>query len=166
MGLRIGVILSCAALVSAANGCAAERPVESSHAPQGSVIVQGAEPPAERPTASKSPEPTLSGTWAVHALVGPQGKSELVGPYADELEMTFRNGDMSGSSGCNSVFGTYKQDGGDLTFRPRQLGSTLVGCNEPPLLRRLLDVRHLSGSGDARFLHAGNWMIVVELRRL
>ena len=79
--------------------------------------------------------------------------------------MTFTKGEMSGDSGCNSVFGTYEQDGDDLTFPPRQLGSTLVGCDEPPLVRRLLDVRHLSGSGDVRYLHAGNWMIIVELRR-
>jgi heat shock protein HslJ len=165
MGLRIGVILACAALSSAVNGCGAEKSVEASHAPQAQVDVQGADESAERPTASNSPEPTLSGRWAVRALVGPHGESVLVGPYADELEMTFTKGHMSGHSGCNSVFGTYEKDREDLTFPPRQLGSTLVGCDEPPLVRRLLDVRHVSGAGDVRYLHADNWMIVAALRR-
>lgn len=154
-----------AALASVVNGCSAEKSVEANHAPHEQVNVQGAQQSAERPTASNSPAVTLSGTWAVQALIGPQGKSVLVGPYAREREMTFTNGEMSGSSGCNSVFGTYEQDGKDLTFPPQQLGSTLVGCDEPPLVRRLRDVRHVSGSGEVRYLHADNGMIVAELRR-
>lgn len=54
----------------------------------------------------------------------------------------------------------------DLRFPREQLGSTLVSCtDEPPLVSRLLNVRHVSGSAGVRYLHAENWMIVAELRR-
>ncbi len=120
------------------------------------------------PSTSDSEVGGLNGTWAVRGLVGPDGGSVLVGPYAGKLEMTFKDGEMSGNSGCNTVFGTYEQDreeGGNLVFPRRQLGSTLVGCDEPPLVTRLLDVRHVSGTGDVRYLHAANWMIIAELQR-
>lgn len=165
MALRIGIVLSCVALASPMSGCAAEKSGEGTEAPQAQVNVEGAEQSTERRPSPSTTEPTLRGTWAVRALVGSQGESVLGGPYARKLEMTFTDGEMSGNSGCNTIFGPYEQNGQDLTFPPRRLGSTLVGCDEPPLLRRLLDVRHLSGSGDVRYLHADNWMIVAELHR-
>ena len=59
-----------------------------------------------------------------------------------------------------------RDQGQDLVFPRAQLGSTLVGCrDEPPLDTRLLAVRHVSGSGDVRYLHAANWMIIAELRQ-
>lgn len=118
----------------------------------------------------------LSGTWAVRALVGRDGQSVLPASYANKVQMTFDDGEMSGTTGCNGVFGTYdqrseqRQDlairGQDLVFPREQLGTTQVFCpDEPPLLRRLLDVRYVSGSGDVRYLHTENWMIVAELHR-
>jgi len=105
----------------------------------------------------------------VRALVGANGESVLPDSAGDEVRLTFANGQISGSTGCNSVFGTYKQsgtDGADLRFPREDLGSTLVGCtDEPPLIARLLAVRHVSGSPGVRYLHAEDWMIVVELRR-
>lgn len=109
----------------------------------------------------------LTGTWSVRALVGPNGQPVLPAPYADAVQMTFKDGEMTGHTGCNTVYSPYRQSGDqgqDLVFG--QVETTLVGCeDEPPLVSRLLDVRHVSGAGDVRYLHAANWMIVVELRR-
>lgn len=132
------------------------------------------------PAASPSVTPTtsgelpasvdLEGAWRVRALVGANGQSVfLPDSPGDRPRLTFTDGEMTGTTGCNDVFGTYKQSGGqgqDLRFPPQQLGSTLVGCSdEPPLVSRLLDVRHVSGSAGTRYLHAENWMIVAKLRR-
>lgn len=122
------------------------------------------------PSVTTGSSPTaLDGIWAVQALVGPDGQSKLEGPLADKVEMTFKDGEVSATTGCNEVFGTYDQSGDqgqDLVFPRAQLGSTLVACSdEPPLVPRLLDVRHVSGSDDVRYLHADDWLIVAELRR-
>jgi heat shock protein HslJ len=39
------------------------------------------------------------------------------------------NGQVNGSSGCNSYFGTYETSGDKLTFS--EMGSTLMACMEP-----------------------------------
>lgn len=109
----------------------------------------------------------LNGTWTVRALVGRDGKSVLPAPYADKVQMTFNDGEMRGNAGCNEVWGTYKASGDrgeDLVF-PRAQLTSYASCDEAPLVTRLLDVRHVSGSGDVRYLHAENWMIVAELHR-
>ena len=123
-------------------------------------------------TASTPAAPTngtsLEGDWIVRALVGTDGQSLLPKTAAGRVTLTFAHGAMTGTTWCNSVFGTYEQGGTqdqDLRFPHEKLGSTAVGCSEPPLLARLLDVRHVSGSAGVRYLHAENWMIVVELRR-
>lgn len=129
------------------------------------------------PTGSMSPGPSngtkvdtsLNGTWTVRALIGSNGQSVLPASYAHRVEMTLDDGEMTGTTGCNDVFGVYKQsgeNGQDVVFPRAPLGSTLVGCrDEPPLIARLLQVRHVSGSGNVRYLHADNWMIIAELRR-
>lgn len=106
---------------------------------------------------------SLDGTYRVTALVGPDGASLLTGPFADRLTMTFDRGQMIGSSGCNEVGVTYRVDGRDLRF-VEPTYSSQVGCDEPPLVERLFDVRHVSRDGDTIYLHAENWMIVVGLR--
>jgi heat shock protein HslJ len=108
---------------------------------------------------------SLDGRWRVIGLVGPLGNSILTGPYADAVEMTFSDGTMTGKSGCNGISGNYVLSGRDITFDVDSLISTTAGCEEPPLLDRLLDVRHVSRVGDDRYLHAANWMIVMVLRR-
>ena len=119
-----------------------------------------------RARAATSPSNSLDGTWTVVGLVGPNGESVLPDAYQGKVTLTFDHGQLSGSTGCNDVFGTYVQTGRDLVFPAADLGSTLVGCgDEPPLVSRLLDVRHISGSGDVRRLHADNWMILVVLHR-
>jgi hypothetical protein len=129
--------------------------------------------PTEGGTASPAPKrdftsTSLNGTWTLRALIGPNGQSVLPAFYAHKVQMTFTDGRMTGTTGCNDVFGSYRQtgeQGRDLVFPRAQLRSTLVGCrDEPPLDTRLLAVRHVSGSGDVRYLHAANWMIIAELR--
>lgn len=107
---------------------------------------------------------SLDGTYRVTALVGPGGGSLLEGSYAKQLEMTFDEGRMNGTSGCNDIGADYTSDGRDLRFDATTMFSTTVGCEEPPLAERLLAVRHVSRDGDKIHLHAENWMIVVELR--
>jgi heat shock protein HslJ len=111
----------------------------------------------------------MEGTWTVEALVGPGGQSVLPDARKGQVVLTFADGEVTGATGCNSIFGAYEhggEDGRDLQFPRAELGSTLVNCaDEPPLLTRLLEVRHVSGSGNVRRLHAENWMIVAELRR-
>ena len=141
---RIPLLLTGLVLASALSGCAGQ----SSDGPP-----------------SSTPKPSLSGTWVVTALVGSDGKSLLTGPFADRLRMTFTDGQMSGNSGCNSIFGPYRLDGDDLIFTYGQMGTTLVGCDEPPLLQRLREVRHLSGEGDVRYLQSASRATIVELRR-
>lgn len=132
--------------------------------------------PDPAPLTTTSPGPpenksstALNGTWTVRSLVGANGQSVLTNSYAHKVLMTFKNGKMTGTTGCNGVFGTYRQSGEqgqDFVFSRTQLGSTRVKCSdEPPLVTRLLAVRHASGSGDVRYLHAANWMIIAELRR-
>jgi heat shock protein HslJ len=121
------------------------------------------------PTPQAAGETSLDGTWKVTALVGAGGHSVLTGRYADDLRLTFRDGQVTGSSGCNDIFGGYTQSGeagADVSIPSRSLGSTLVGCHEPPLLQRLGVVRHVSGSGDTRTLHGESWMIIVQMRRV
>lgn len=127
--------------------------------------------PSTAPSSKAKPAPTgrLEGTWIVDDLVGAGGQSVLPDNQRGDVVLTFADGELTGTTGCNTVFGTYQhggEDGRDLRFPHEELGSTLVGCaDEPPLITRLLDVRHVSGSGNVRRLHAENWMIIAELRR-
>lgn len=109
--------------------------------------------------------PSLEGTYRVTALVGPDGDSLLTGPHADQLEMTFNDGVMTGTSGCNDIRAAYEAGGRELLFDAASMFSTTVGCEEPPLAERLLAVQHVSRGRNTIYLHAENWMIVVGLRR-
>ncbi len=104
---------------------------------EGRWLVAGREP-------SRPGDTNLNGSWTVKALVGPDGESVLPESGRALPWLTFDDGKVNGSTGgCNSVFGTYLE-GGDqargLSFPRHQLGSTLVGCEEGPLVdRRELD---------------------------
>lgn len=122
---------------------------------------------ASSPPAS-SASTALNGTWTVRALLDPDGHSAIGSLYVHKVRMTFDDGEMTGDTGCNSISGTYRQSGdrGQGLLFSRGLGSTLVGCrDEPPLVRRLLDVRSVSGSGDIRVLHDEGGKVVAELQR-
>jgi heat shock protein HslJ len=125
--------------------------------------------PAEVSTGdTEPPSGTLDGTWTVQALVGPDGDPVLPAAYRGKVQLTFADGEVTGTTGCNDIFGSYQHDGEDLRFPPAELGTTLVDCNnEPPLLQRLEDVRHISTGEDPESisLHADNWKIVAVLER-
>ncbi|MEP6761858.1 MAG: META domain-containing protein [Sporichthyaceae bacterium] len=156
---------NAAALLAGIEALALNNEAATGYDHDGNVIMTLMRAAANEPTTSTD----LNGTWNVRALVGPNGQSVLPDSARDNVRLTFADGEMTGTTGCNDVFGTYEQTGDndqDLRFPRRQLGSTLVGCtDEPPLVSRLLEVRHVSGSAGVRYLHAVNWMIIAELRR-
>lgn len=137
--------------------------------PDGAVATAPAHTPTEAATSSSRPPlEGLDGTWTVRALVGANGRSALPAAYRGRVHLTFSQGKVKGTTGCNDIFGTYQLDGADLRFPRGDLGTTLVGCDdEPPLLERLEAVRHVSPGEDADSLtlHARNWMIVAVLER-
>lgn len=126
--------------------------------------------PSLSPTAPTPPaeaHASLEGSWQVVALRGRAGESLIPEPYAGQVRLSFHEGHVNGATGCNDVFGTYVQHGTDLRFRSATMGSTLVGCaDEPPLVRRLLEVRHVSGSGSTRYLRAADGPVIAALRPL
>jgi heat shock protein HslJ len=73
--------------------------------------------------------PQLAGVdWKVtsfnnnrHAVVGVTGDSKLT--------MTFKDGQVAGSAGCNNFHGSYKAEGGQIQFGP--LATTRRACAEP-----------------------------------
>jgi heat shock protein HslJ len=138
------------------------------NAPQSPTLAGSPSPRLSAP-AEVPPAGSVEGTWTVDALVGKNGQSVLPDSARNELRLTLSDGKLTGTTGCNSVFGTYERggdDGRDLHFPHPDLGSTTKDCaDEPPLVSRLLDVRHVSGSGAVRQLHAENWMIIAVLRR-
>ncbi|MEZ0578015.1 META domain-containing protein [Nocardioides sp. MH1] len=125
-------------------------------------------------TTPAAPLPIVEGRWIVEALIGPGGKPVLDDRWRGQVWLKLENGHVTGDTGVNSIFGRYEQggaDGEDLVFLPDKLGTTLVGCTdssgancEPPLLDRLLAVRHVSQVGKKVYLHAESWMIVAVLR--
>lgn len=132
--------------------------------PGGSSVVLHLGSPPAAPAASGQPQ--LDGTWKVEGLIGPDGHSLLDDSERGRVTLTFDHGKVSGSTGCNQISGTYRQDGPDLRFDRGALGSTLALCtNEPPVVQRLLAVRHVSTASGHLHLHAANWMIVVDLVR-
>lgn len=153
--------------VVAAIGGTAVLVTQASTSPDHPLPIGG---PSSTPSTSESPAGSikLDGTWTVDALIGTNGESALTAPSRNTMKLTFADGTLTGTTGCNDVFGTYRQsgDGGkDLLFPRADLGSTLVGCqDEPPLVSRLLDVRHMSASDGTVYLHAENWMIIVAMR--
>nr|WP_300405926.1 META domain-containing protein [Nocardioides sp.] len=85
--------------------------------------------------------------------------------YDEPLSVAFSRGKMRGTEACNGIQGTYEQTGArgrDLRIEIRVM--TTAACDSPPLASRMSAVRHVSGLGAVRYLHAANWMIVAELR--
>lgn len=146
----------------------------------GSVQVAGqpTTPPAPTPSGSSSPGPIvgvgvpeLEGVWAVEALIGDDGTSlltdEATGLDASQRQIGFENSEISAQVQCSSFQGTYERtgedgiriEGGELKGAPYS-----AGCGgEPPLRERLLAVRHISAANGHVYLHAENWMIIVDL---
>jgi heat shock protein HslJ len=129
--------------------------------------------PPESATSQNTP-PVLSpphqidveGTWIVVALVGRDGRPALPQHRPHRARLTFHDGSLTGTTGCNDVFGRYVQEGDTLRFPSRSLGSSLVGCSwEPPLVRRLMDVRRVARDQGGTYLEDAHGKVVVALVR-
>jgi len=75
-----------------------------------------------RPTPSAPPLPLEGTSWELTAL---DGQPPLAGTT---ITATFAEGQIFGSSGCNSYFGSYTLDGESL--RVGTVGSTMMACLE------------------------------------
>ena len=117
-----------------------------------------------RGSPSQATDTDLTGMWRVVSFAGPDDQLAPV-RSPDGVWITFGDGEYGARTECNYVGGKYKQDGADLWIK--DLFTTFVGCRETPLSERLINVRHVSGSGDVRVLHTetdhGN--VIAELRR-
>ena len=153
--------LLCALLVATLSGCTGDESSSSAGQIRDSAQSQRAE------LGQPGFIPSLDGKWTVTKLIGRDGKTVLLKGQALP-RLKFADGEMSGSTGgCNDVFGAYEQggeSGQNLVFPRMQLGSTLVGCREAPIVTRLLDVRHVSGSPGILYLHSDDWIVIAELR--
>lgn len=70
----------------------------------------------------------LGGTAWTLVAYGPTGAPI---PAAAPGSIAFeRNGRMSGQAGCNTFFGSYRADGGQLTFDGNELAFTTMDCPE------------------------------------
>jgi heat shock protein HslJ len=127
-------------------------------------------PATSQSTQSPVPSPPrqidLEGKWIVIALVGRDGRPALPQHRPNRARLTFHDGRLGGTTGCNDLFGRYVQRGVTLRFPSRSLGSTLVGCSwEPPLVSRLLDVRSVAHDQGGTYLEDANGKVVVALVR-
>lgn len=115
------VIILVAALLAAIvlAACAAPATTQPATQPEAPTGQAQPNPPAE--------QPGLSGTrWLLTELNG-------ASPLADHVPtLEFgADGQARGNSSCNQYFGSYTIDGDTLNFG--QLGSTMMGCEEPAM---------------------------------
>ncbi|MFQ5812502.1 MAG: META domain-containing protein [Anaerolineae bacterium] len=88
----------------------------------------------EVPTNTPEPTPTkaaadLDGTlWKLDSYLNSQGESVDVLP-GTEITIEFKDGQISGSAGCNTYFGSYEVEGDSLTIGP--IGVTEMFCAAP-----------------------------------
>jgi heat shock protein HslJ len=96
-------------------------------------------------------EDPLDGTaWQL----GSFGKSNLL-PGA-QITAEFADGQVSGSSGCNSYFGSYEVKGDKITFGA--MGSTLMACQEDVMAQ---EQEFLSYVGEAKsFVIRDNRLVI------
>ncbi|MFQ5942689.1 MAG: META domain-containing protein [Anaerolineales bacterium] len=71
----------------------------------------------------------MEGTvWELESFQNSDGETIGVIPNSG-ARAEFENSEVSGTSGCNSFFGSYEVDGNSISIGP--LGSTLMGCLGP-----------------------------------
>ena len=115
------------------------------------------------------PEASLEGAaWSVTGYNN--GRQAVVSPLLHtELTLAFRDGALSGSSGCNRYTGTYKREGERLTIGP--LASTRKACpgqdvmqQEQQFLAALQGVATWSIRDDRLDLRTGDGAAAVTAR--
>lgn len=162
----LAAVAATAALVAVVGGSAAL--TQAGDGPSGPTG-GGPAPTSASPHTTGVADAELDGRWVVVQLFGADGQPLLSASSTSEVELTFDHGQLSGTTGCNDIFGRYAQSGDlgeDIAFQRNALGSTQVGCSdEPPLVRRLLDVRHVTVAGDGRDLTDAAGVTVATLDR-
>jgi heat shock protein HslJ len=93
--------------------------------------------------ANTTPEPTspadLAGTAWTLVTIGGAPVDEASGPH-----LTFgADGNMTGSTGCNSMSGSYATDGAALTFGP--MSTTRMACEESLMTQETAVLEALAG---------------------
>jgi len=86
---------------------------------------QGAKGEEDRVGSAASVEGTL---WTLASYLSGEGKTIAVLPET-EVTIELKDGQSSGSGGCNKYFGAYEADGSSLTFGV--MGSTMMACLPP-----------------------------------
>jgi heat shock protein HslJ len=109
----------------------------------------GGSPPAPKPAATASAQPSLVGTrWkgVIDAAVNPAAT-----PWLE-----FGDGRVSGYSGCNMLNGAWRSDGGQVRIGP--LAMTKRGCMGPEgdVEKRLMSVLNEQG----RVSREGNKLVI------
>jgi heat shock protein HslJ len=88
---------------------------------------------------------SLVGTWKLTAY-GPKDAATPAVPDVN-ASLTFSDdGTVGGSSGCNSLGGTYKVDGNEITFR--EITSTLMACDDARMAQEGAVTQVLSGTAQ------------------
>ena len=87
-------------------------------------------PPSPSPTASGTSAALEGTTWSLTSLVT-EGTATDVLPNTT-VTVSFDNGNVTGSSGCNRYFGHYELSDKNITFT--SLGSTLMYCTDPGVM--------------------------------
>jgi heat shock protein HslJ len=80
------------------------------------------------------PKPSLAGVkWEVTGYNN--GRQAVVGPQlGTQLTIAFKDGKVSGSSGCNSFHGPFKADGNALSIGP--LATTRKWCSKEGVMEQ------------------------------
>ena len=72
-------------------------------------------------------------SWKLDSYISSIGHS--VSPVSNtKMTLEFKDGRISGSSGCNSYFAKYTQDGNSLTFG--LIGATKMYCTNPTVMEQ------------------------------
>jgi len=81
-----------------------------------------------------TPLPFVGTTWSLDLYKAADGTMTAVLPTTP-VTVLFENGNLTGSAGCNSYFGSYTMEGvNGITIGP--LGSTLMFCGDPGVMEQ------------------------------
>ncbi len=132
---------------------------------------------SEPPTTPSAPgssnsqdEAQLAGDWHIIAIDGAAIPTELVGPLAQPLSLSFdvAEGRVSGYSGCNHFSGAYRN--ADQPFALDGLGSSKMYCEataelESRILQALRRVSQFQVDGDTLRLQTASAETALKLAR-
>lgn len=123
-------------------------------------------PTASTPTAA-TPDPVqLGGTWVVQSLRGHAVPAGTDAPAAPHLVFDAAQGRVTGSTGCNRLFGPYTATGTRLRLGP--LSTTRMACPapnpEPELLAALSapDLSYRLGLDELTLLQGTTVLVVLR----